>query len=110
MNFTRLLNDNILVELEPRPEKTKGGIVIPDTQAISVRTGIVRLTGEGKYYTDKYVPVEVKVGERVVFLIGSVDTRSGQAVVKHLHVNEVLIREVDILFVIPQDSKLEVTQ
>ena len=110
MDFIRLLNDHILVELEPRPEKTRGGIVIPDTQAISVRTGTVRMAGTGKYYTDKYVPVEVKVGERVVFLIGSVDTKSGQSIVKHLRENEVLVREVDILFVIPQDSKLEVTQ
>jgi co-chaperonin GroES (HSP10) len=68
------------------------------------------LTGIGRSYTDKYLPVEVEVGERVVFLIGSVDTKSGQTIAKYLSEDEVLIREVDILGVIPQDSTLEVTQ
>lgn len=107
MRFKRLLNDHVLVKMEPAQEKSKGGI-ITSLHAPPVRIGKVLDVGPGKYYTDKYLPTEVRVGERVVFLVGSVDTKSGQAVAKHLSEDQVLIREPDILFV-TEDSNLEVT-
>ena len=109
MKFRYLLHDHVLLQVEPRPKKTKGGIIIPDTEPAPVRFGTVKQVGLGRRYLDKYVPTEVKVGERVVFLIGSVDTRGGQSIAKHLSEDEVLVREVDLLGVISQDSTLEVT-
>lgn len=109
MKFTRLLNDHVLVAMEPEPKKTSGGIIIPDNKPAPVRIGRVEMAGTGRYYTDKYVPIQVEVGERVVFLIGSAGTKSGQSVANYLSEDQVLVREVDILFVIPQESTLEVT-
>ena len=88
---------------------TKGGVIIPGATAVPVRYGRVLMVGPGKQYRDGFLGMDVKLGERIVFLIGSVDTKSGQSISWHLPKDEVLIREPDILFVIPEDSTLEVT-
>jgi co-chaperonin GroES (HSP10) len=95
--------------MEPEKKVTRGGVIIPDNKPSPVRLGVVELVGTGRHYTDKYIPIQVEVGERVVFLVGSRDTKSGQSIARYLSENQVLIREVDILFVIPKDSTLEVT-
>jgi co-chaperonin GroES (HSP10) len=104
-----LFHDYILVEIEEPPKKTSSGILLPEASVHPVRKGRVLQTGPGRKYIDTYRGVDVKVGERVVFLIGSVDTKSGKAILHHLPNNQVLIREPDILFVIDDDSLLEVT-
>ena len=64
----RPLHDRILVRRMPEEEKTKGGIIIPETakekpqQGEIVATGSGRLTDEGKQ-----LPLEVKVGDKVLF-------------------------------------------
>jgi chaperonin GroES len=65
----RPLHDRVLVRRVEEEEKTKGGIIIPDTakekpiEGIVVAVGSGRSEGEGK----KKVPLEVKEGDRILF-------------------------------------------
>ena len=64
----RPLNDRILVKRVAEESTTKGGIIIPDTAKEKPAEGIVEATGNGKLSDDgKRVPVEVNVGDRVLF-------------------------------------------
>lgn len=120
MRFVRLFSDRVLVRLEPRKEKTRGGIVIPDTAPSPTRLGTIVMTGPGKYvkvrrrgskdYAEVLRPIEARAGERVAFLIGSVDTKSGKSVSHYLQEDERVIREEDILFIIPDGIDVEVTR
>jgi len=61
------LGDRVLVEPVEEKGVKKGGIIIPDTAKEKPTEGIVRALGTGK--TDdngKKVPLEVKVGDRVL--------------------------------------------
>lgn len=61
------LHDRVLVKRLEGEEKTKGGIIIPDTAKEKPQESIVRALGTGK--TDdngKKVPFEVEVGDRVL--------------------------------------------
>jgi len=62
------LHDRILVEREEREEKTKGGIIIPDTAKEKPSIGRVVAIGKGaKDKEGKVIPMDVKVGDRVLF-------------------------------------------
>lgn len=63
------LSDRVLIEIPTREEKTKGGIIIPESvDQEKPEQGKVIAVGEGRL-TDagKVVPVRVKIGDRVVF-------------------------------------------
>lgn len=63
------LGDRVLIEIPTREEKTKGGIIIPDTvDQNKPEHGKVIAVGNGRV-TDSgdVVPVKVKVGDTVVF-------------------------------------------
>jgi co-chaperonin GroES (HSP10) len=111
-------NDRIHVRLDPRKDKTSGGILLPDSKDQEIRTGVIIDVGPGKYvkhrrskqddYREIFRPMEAKPGERVAFFIASVDTRSGKAISHYLQEDERLITEEDILFVI-DEGDVEVT-
>ncbi len=64
----RPLNDRILVKRVEEETKTKGGIIIPDTAKEKPAEGKIVAVGNGKLGDDgKRVPLEVKVGDRVLF-------------------------------------------
>lgn len=64
----RPLHDRILVRRMPEEEKTSGGIIIPDTAKEKPQRGEVVATGKGRVTEDgKTLPLEVKVGDRVLF-------------------------------------------
>ena len=63
----RPLHDRVVVRRLDSEEKTKGGIIIPDTAKEKPQEGVVVALGTGK--TDdngKKVPFEVAVGDRVL--------------------------------------------
>ncbi len=61
------LHDRILVSrLEPK-ETLKSGIIIPDTAKEKPQEGEVIAVGLGKMEKGHRVPVEVKVGDRILF-------------------------------------------
>ena len=63
------LYDRVLVKRVEEEEKTKGGIIIPDTAKEKPVEGIVVAVGSGKIEGEKNkkVPLEVKEGDRVLF-------------------------------------------
>ncbi|MEW6594522.1 MAG: co-chaperone GroES [Thermodesulfobacteriota bacterium] len=91
----RPLNDRILVQRLEGEEKTKGGIIIPDTAKEKPAEGKIVAVGNGKL-NDKgeRVPVEVKVGDRVLF------SKYGGTEVKIEGTEYLIMREDDILGVV----------
>src|SRR5271166_3390733 len=68
MNGFRPLHDRVLVRRVEAEEKTRGGIIIPDTAKEKPIEGEVLAVGPGaRDETGKIVPLEVKVGDRVLF-------------------------------------------
>ncbi len=64
----RPLQDRILVKRVEEEEKTKGGIIIPDTAKEKPAEGKVTAAGNGKLGDDgKRVPLEIKKGDRILF-------------------------------------------
>jgi chaperonin GroES len=67
MNF-RPLHDRVLVQPLDGEEKTAGGIIIPDTAKEKPSEGKIIAVGPGAKTEDgKILPMEVKVGDPVLF-------------------------------------------
>ncbi|HMK36234.1 MAG TPA: co-chaperone GroES [Desulfomonilaceae bacterium] len=64
----RPLYDRILVERVESEEKTKGGIILPDTAKEKPQQGKVIAVGQGKRLEDgKIIPLELKAGDTILF-------------------------------------------
>jgi chaperonin GroES len=64
----RPLGDRVLVKRVEEEEKTKGGIIIPDTAKEKPQEGEVIAVGPGaRDDSGKVVPLDVKVGDRILF-------------------------------------------
>ena len=62
------LHDRVIVKRVEEEEKTKGGIIIPDTAKEKPVEGKVVAVGEGKVQENgTKTPLEVKAGDRVLF-------------------------------------------
>jgi chaperonin GroES len=57
------LADRVIVKADPAEEKTKSGIIIPDTAKEKPQRGTVLAVGPGK----KDEPTTVKVGDKVLY-------------------------------------------
>ncbi|EJZ18898.1 co-chaperone GroES (plasmid) [Rhizobium sp. Pop5] len=67
MSF-RPLHDRILVRRVSSEEKTKGGIIIPDTAKEKPQEGEVIAAGPGaRNDAGQIQPLDVKVGDRILF-------------------------------------------
>ena len=88
----RPLQDRILVKRIDEEEKTKGGIIIPDTAKEKPQEGKVIAVGNGKIGDDgKIQPLDVKKGDKLLFskYAGTEINLDGE---EHL-----IIREDDVL-------------
>ncbi len=64
----RPLQDRVIVQRVEEEEKTKGGIIIPDTAKEKPQEGKIVAVGKGKVGDDgKVHPLDVKVGDRILF-------------------------------------------
>ena len=64
----RPLHDRVVVKRVAEEEKTKGGIIIPDTAKEKPMEGEVVAVGPGgRDEAGKLVPIDVKPGDRVLF-------------------------------------------
>jgi len=62
------LGDRVLVKRVEADEKTKGGIILPDTAKEKPREGIVMAVGKGKLLDNgERQPMSVKAKDRVLF-------------------------------------------
>ncbi len=61
------LGDRVIVEPGEGEEKTPSGIVIPDTAKEKPQEGKVLAVGPGRYEEGKLIPLDVKVGDTVIY-------------------------------------------
>ena len=91
----RPLQDRVIVQRIEEEEKTKGGLIIPDTAKEKPQEGKIVAVGKGKLNDDgKINPLDVKVNDRVLFgkYAGTEINIDGE---EHL-----IMREEDILGII----------
>ncbi|HXT55067.1 MAG TPA: co-chaperone GroES [Candidatus Eisenbacteria bacterium] len=91
----RPLQDRVIVKRVNEEEKSKGGIIIPDTAKEKPQEGKIVAVGKGKHGDDgKITPLDVKVNDRILFgkYSGTEINFDGE---EHL-----IMREEDILGVI----------
>jgi len=63
----RPLHDRVIVKRIEEDQKTKGGIIIPDTAKEKPAQGEVMAVGPGKTKDGKKVPMSVKIGDKVLY-------------------------------------------
>jgi chaperonin GroES len=61
------LHDRVLVRRLDEKQTAKGGIIIPDTAKEKPQEGEVMAIGVGKMEKGHRVPLDVKVGDRILF-------------------------------------------
>ena len=93
----RPLNSGVVLEPAEAPDKTSGGVSMPDTVRGRSNEGTVVAVGRGHYHaaSGNYVPLDVEVGQRVLFLrwSGYVINHQGKQLIR-VDENEILC-EVD---------------
>ncbi|MBM3382150.1 MAG: hypothetical protein RI932_456 [Pseudomonadota bacterium] len=91
----RPLADRILVKRVEEETKTAGGILIPDNAKEKPMEGSVVAVGTGKVLTDgKVRPMEIKVGDRVLF------SKYSGTEIKLEGTEHLILREDDILGIV----------
>ena len=88
------LGDRVVIKAVEREEKTASGIVLPDTAKEKPQEGEVIAVGAGRYEEGKRVPLDVQVGDRVIF------SKYAGTEVKYDNVEYLILRENDILAVV----------
>ena len=88
------LGDRVIVKASPAEEKTKSGIVLPDTAKERPQEGTVVAVGTGRILDNgQKVPLEVKVGDKVIY------SKYGGTEVKIEGEEYIILAERDILAV-----------
>lgn len=82
------LGDRVLVKRIEEQEKTAGGIYIPDAAKEKGQMGAVVAVGQGRIDKGTVVPLQVKVGDKIIF---------GKYAGTEVADNHIIIREDEIL-------------
>lgn len=91
----RPLGERVVVKPLPSEERTKGGIVLPDTAKEKPQEGEVVAVGSGRLLeTGQRVPIDLKPGDKILF------SKYAGNEVKIDDVEYLIMREADILGVI----------
>jgi chaperonin GroES len=88
------LGDRVIVKASEGEERTASGLVIPDTAKEKPQEGEVLAVGPGKYEDGKHVPMEVKVGDKVIY------SKYGGTEVKVEGEDYLILSERDILAIV----------
>ncbi len=90
----RPLHDRVIVKRIEEEDKTKGGIIIPDTAKEKPQESRVIAVGSGRPEDGKVLPLDVKAGDKILFgkYAGTEIKLNGE---EHL-----ILREDDILGII----------
>lgn len=92
----RPLHDRVIVKRIEETEKTKGGIIIPDTAKEKPQEGKVVAVGPGRLEEGKLIPLDVKAGDKILF------GKYSGAEIKLDGEEHLILREDDILGVIEE--------
>lgn len=94
------LGDRIVAKAVSTEEVTKGGIVLPDTAKEKPQEGEIVAVGPGKTLdSGKVVPLDVKVGDRIIF------AKYGGTEVKVEGEEYMILRAEDVLAVLEPAKK-----
>jgi chaperonin GroES len=89
------LADRVVVKAIQQEERTKGGIVLPDTAKEKPQEGEIMAVGPGKLLdSGQRAPMEVQLGDRVVY------AKYGGTEVKVEGEEYLILRESDILAIL----------
>lgn len=88
------LGDRIVAEVMEEEQTTASGIVLPDTAQEKPQRAKVLAVGSGHYEFGHHVPLEVEVGDEILF------SKYGGTEVKDGGRDYLILRESDILAVI----------
>ncbi len=85
------LADRVVVKPSTKEEVTKSGLVLPDTAKEKPVEGEIIAAGPGRWDEGKRIPLEVKVGDKVIYAkyAGSEIKEDGQ--------EYIILKEADIL-------------
>jgi chaperonin GroES len=88
------LADRVVVKPLEETEQMRGGLYIPDTAKEKPQQGEIVAAGPGRYEKDKRVPMELKVGDKILYgkYSGTEVTLEGD--------QYLILRESDVLAVI----------
>ncbi len=88
------IGDNVLIEPIKKENKTDSGILLPEDSQEKSEQGKVIAVGPGKRVKDKIYPLDIKVGDRVIF------TQYGPNEIKIDGKKYLIAKESDVLAVI----------
>lgn len=89
------LGDRLVVKQIEAEEKTKGGIILPDTAKEKPKEGVVEAAGPGRTLEDgKIQPLSIKVGDHILF------TSYGGTEVKIDDKEYLIMKEDDVLGIV----------
>ncbi len=88
------LGDRVLIEVMEEDLQKQGSLFIPDTAKEKPQEGKVVAVGKGRYEDGKLVPLDVKVGDSVLY------GKYAGTEVKHDGKEYLIVRESDILAII----------
>ena len=88
------LADRVVIKALEESEQMRGGLYIPDTAKEKPQQGEIVAVGPGRYEKDKRVPMDVKVGDKVLY-----GKYSGTEVTLDAE-QYLILRESDVLAVI----------
>ena len=88
------LADRVVIKPMEEAEQMRGGLYIPDTAKEKPQQGEIIAVGPGRFEKDKRVPMEVKVGDKVLYgkYSGTEVTVDGEPVL--------ILRESDVLAIV----------
>ncbi len=88
------LADRVVVRAMEESEQMRGGLYIPDTAKEKPQQGEIIAVGPGRFEKDKRVPMDVKVGDKVLYgkYSGTEVTIDGE--------QYLILRESDVLAIV----------
>jgi chaperonin GroES len=96
----RPLGDRIVLKPVEREEKTKSGIVLPDTAKEKPQEGLVEAVGTGRVLDNgSKVPVDLKVGDKVLY------AKYAGNEFKIEDIEYLIVSEKDVLAVVDSNGK-----
>ena len=94
------LGDRVVVKPVEKEEKTKSGIVLPDTAKEKPQEGIVQAVGTGRILDNgTKIPMELKVGDKVLY------AKYGGNEFKVDEIEYLIVSEKDVLAILANGKK-----
>lgn len=88
------LGDRVIIRLIEENETTKGGILLPSTAKEKSSVAEIVAVGTGKYVDGKVIPLDVKVGDKVIF------SKYSGTEIKYEGVEYSILKQDDILAIV----------